>query len=76
LLAVGVTIADCGVKMGLNGVDNGRLWFSDVFVPREDLLNRFGDVTSTAHFVFPLLSGAAAFTLQSPNTPTALFFYH
>lgn len=40
----GVTISDCGVKAGLNGVDNGRLVFDRVRVPREALLNRFGDV--------------------------------
>ncbi len=30
----GVRIEDCGHKMGLNGVDNGRLWFEEVRVPR------------------------------------------
>ncbi|QYN35553.1 acyl-CoA dehydrogenase family protein [Pseudonocardia sp. DSM 110487] len=40
----GVTIGDCGRKAGLNGVDNGRLMFDHVRVPREALLNRFGDV--------------------------------
>ena len=33
----GVRIEDDGLKMGLNGVDNGRLWFSGVRVPREAL---------------------------------------
>ncbi len=36
----GIQIADCGVKAGLNGVDNGRLWFSRVAVPRTQLLSR------------------------------------
>ncbi|ODU00762.1 MAG: acyl-CoA oxidase [Pseudonocardia sp. SCN 72-86] len=40
----GVTISDCGEKAGLNGVDNGRLVFDHVRVPREALLNRFADV--------------------------------
>ncbi|MDT0200588.1 acyl-CoA dehydrogenase [Nocardioides sp. AE5] len=43
--APGVRIADSGLKMGLNGVDNGRLWFDDVRVPRTALLNRFADVS-------------------------------
>jgi acyl-CoA oxidase len=30
----GVRIRDCGPKMGLNGVDNGQLWFDHVRVPR------------------------------------------
>ncbi|MFI6026034.1 acyl-CoA dehydrogenase family protein [Amycolatopsis magusensis] len=42
--APGVTIEDCGKKAGLNGVDNGRLSFDKVRVPREALLNRFADV--------------------------------
>ncbi|WP_214366229.1 acyl-CoA dehydrogenase [Pseudonocardia sp. H11422] len=40
----GVTITDCGRKAGLNGVDNGRLTFDQVRVPREALLNRYADV--------------------------------
>jgi acyl-CoA oxidase len=42
----GVTIGDCGRKAGLNGVDNGRLTFDRVRVPREALLNRFGDIAA------------------------------
>jgi acyl-CoA oxidase len=41
----GIRIEDDGLKMGLNGVDNGRIWFDDVRVPRTALLNRFADVT-------------------------------
>jgi len=41
----GITIEDDGLKMGLNGVDNGRITFDHVRVPRENLLNRFADVT-------------------------------
>ncbi|HEY2651052.1 MAG TPA: acyl-CoA dehydrogenase [Solirubrobacteraceae bacterium] len=40
----GVRIEDCGEKMGLNGVDNGKLWFDHVRVPRDALLNRYGEV--------------------------------
>ncbi|MGB0101273.1 MAG: acyl-CoA dehydrogenase [Nocardioides sp.] len=43
--APGVRIEDDGLKMGLNGVDNGRIWFDGVRVPRTALLNRFADVT-------------------------------
>jgi acyl-CoA oxidase len=43
--APGVRIEDDGLKMGLNGVDNGKLWFDRVRVPREALLNRFADVS-------------------------------
>jgi acyl-CoA oxidase len=41
----GVRLEDCGAKLGLNGVDNGRLWFDHVRVPRTALLNRYADVS-------------------------------
>jgi acyl-CoA oxidase len=41
----GVTIGDDGPKAGLNGVDNGRLTFHHVQVPRDMLLDRYGQVT-------------------------------
>lgn len=40
----GVTIEDNGYKLGLNGVDNGKIWFNQVAVPRENLLNKYGDI--------------------------------
>lgn len=40
----GVEITDDGHKEGLNGVDNGRLAFHGVRVPRENLLDRHGTV--------------------------------
>jgi acyl-CoA oxidase len=50
----GVRIEDCGEKMGLNGVDNGRLWFDHVRVPREALLNRYGDVGEDGVYSSPI----------------------
>ncbi|MBK8506855.1 MAG: acyl-CoA dehydrogenase family protein [Saprospiraceae bacterium] len=44
-LLSGIRVEDNGYKMGLNGVDNGRIWFDHVKVPRENLLNRFGNIT-------------------------------
>ena len=54
----GVRIEDDGLKMGLNGVDNGKLWFSGVRVPREALLNRFADVSE---------DGVYSSDIASPN---------
>ena len=42
----GIRIEDCGPKAGLNGVDNGRIWFDHVRVERDALLDRYGDVDS------------------------------
>ena len=52
--APGVRIEDDGRKMGLNGVDNGRLWFDGVRVPRTALLNRFADVTPDGTYESPI----------------------
>ena len=57
----GVTIGDCGRKGGLNGVDNGRLTFRDVRVPREALLNRFGDVAEDGTYSSPIASDGRRF---------------
>ncbi|MGW5736686.1 MULTISPECIES: acyl-CoA dehydrogenase family protein [Streptomyces] len=49
-----VRIEDDGRKMGLNGVDNGRIWFDGVRVPREALLNKFADVTPEGVYRSPI----------------------
>ncbi len=59
--AEGVRIEDCGEKLGLNGIDNGRLWFEHVRVPRENLLNRHGDVTPEGEYVSPIASVSKRF---------------
>eukprot|EP01018_Ginkgo_biloba_P038487 Gb_06285 [translate_table: standard] len=50
----GVEIRDCGYKIGLNGVDNGALRFHSVRIPRENLLNRFGDVSRDGQYTSSL----------------------
>jgi acyl-CoA oxidase len=52
--SAGVTIEDCGPKMGLNGVDNGRLSFDHVRVPRTNLLNRYGDIGPDGTYTSPI----------------------
>ena len=62
----GITIEDDGYKMGLNGVDNGRIWFDHLRVPRAALLNRFADVDRTGKYYSPIESvGARFFTTIS-----------
>jgi acyl-CoA oxidase len=53
-LLPGITVRDCGYKVGLNGVDNGRLWFDQVEVPLENLLNRYGDVDANGQYTSPI----------------------
>ena len=60
-LLPGVLVEDCGHKMGLNGVDNGRLWFDHVLVPREDLLDRYGQVDARGRYSSPIASASKRF---------------
>lgn len=57
----GILLADCGYKVGLNGVDNGRIWFSHAPVPRGHLLARYARVDA-----------AGVYTCDAPS-PDALF---
>lgn len=50
----GIEIHDCGHKVGLNGVDNGALRFCSVRIPRDNLLNRFGDVSRDGKYTSSL----------------------
>jgi acyl-CoA oxidase len=57
----GVRIEDDGEKMGLNGVDNGSIWFDRVRVPRDALLNRYADVTGDGRYTSPIDSANKRF---------------
>ncbi len=46
----GVRIEDCGEKLGLNGIDNGRIWFDRVHVPVSNLLDRFAQINSKGQY--------------------------
>jgi acyl-CoA oxidase len=50
----GIRIEDCGAKLGLNGVDNGRIWFDHVRVPRENLLDRYAQVAPDGTYTSPI----------------------
>ncbi|MGV8968183.1 MAG: acyl-CoA dehydrogenase [Cellulomonas sp.] len=60
----GIGGEDDGIKGGLNGIDNGRLHFDHVRVPRANLLNRYGDVAPDGTYSSPIPSpGRRFFTM-------------
>jgi acyl-CoA oxidase len=60
----GVTTSDCHYKGGLPGVDNGRIVFDHVRVPRVNLLNKYGDVAPDGTYSSPIDSpGRRFFTM-------------
>ncbi|WP_412067867.1 acyl-CoA dehydrogenase [Rubrivirga sp. IMCC43871] len=59
--APGVRIGDSGHKMGLNGVDNGQLWFDGARVPRTALLSKYAQVTKDGTYESPIPSAGKRF---------------
>jgi len=47
----GIILGDCGKKIGIDGIDNGFIILNNYRVPRENLLNRFSDVTESGEYV-------------------------
>ena len=46
----GVTLEDMGHKLGLNGLDNARISFQNLEVPRESLMNKYSEVDEKGVF--------------------------
>ncbi|GLK16794.1 acyl-CoA dehydrogenase [Herbiconiux flava] len=60
----GIGGEDDGLKGGLNGIDNGRLHFDGVRIPRANLLNRYGDVSAEGEYSSSIASpGRRFFTM-------------
>jgi acyl-CoA oxidase len=60
----GIGGEDDGLKGGLNGIDNGRLHFDQLRIPRTNLLNRYGDVAEDGSYSSPIASpGRRFFTM-------------
>lgn len=57
-LLPGITVVDNGYKLGLNGVDNGKIWFDQVHVSKQNLLNKYGQITN---------NGTYHSDIQNPN---------
>ncbi|GAA4109424.1 acyl-CoA dehydrogenase family protein [Enteractinococcus coprophilus] len=57
----GVGGEDDGYKGGLNGIDNGRLHFTQVRIPRTNLLNKLGDVDEHGEYSTSIPSSGRRF---------------
>lgn len=64
VLLAGVGAEDDGLKGGLNGIDNGRLFFDHVRVPRQNLLNRYADVSTQGEYSSSIQSPGRRFFTQ------------
>ena len=60
-LLPGIRIEDNGYKAGLNGVDNGRIWFDHVEVPVFNLLDRFGSIDEQGEYRSPIKKDSKRF---------------
>lgn len=56
-----VRIRDNGPKMGLNGVDNGQIWFDGTRVPRDALLDAYASVDAAGNYSSKIPSVSARF---------------
>ncbi|XP_048404182.1 peroxisomal acyl-coenzyme A oxidase 2-like isoform X2 [Stegostoma tigrinum] len=47
----GVKIGDIGPKMGLEHVDNGYLMLQNIRIPKDNMLNRYSEITSDGRYI-------------------------
>jgi acyl-CoA oxidase len=59
----GITLGDCGKKLGLDGVDNGFIIFNNFRIPRLNLLNKFSHVAPDGTFETEIPNSAQRFGL-------------
>jgi acyl-CoA oxidase len=60
----GVILGDCGKKIGCDSVDNGFIIFNKFRIPRENLLNRFAEVSEEGEFMTMIENPDHRFGLQ------------
>lgn len=52
----GIEIGDLGLKNGCDGVDNGWMMFTNYWIPKDSLLNWYGDITEEGKYISPISS--------------------
>lgn len=49
----GVSVGDCGAKMGRDGIDNGWIRFDHVRIPREQMMMKHSQVSASGEYTKP-----------------------
>jgi acyl-CoA oxidase len=57
----GCLVGDCGDKIGLQGIDNGWVKFTNYKLPKDLLLNKFADVTDEGKYISSIPSSSKRF---------------
>lgn len=57
----GCLVGDCGDKIGLQGIDNGWVKFTNYRLPKDLLLNKFADVTDDGKYISSIPSSSKRF---------------
>jgi len=60
----GITLGDCGKKIGLDGIDNGFIIFRNVRIPRHNLLDHLSQVTPEGQFVTDIPNADQRFAIS------------
>uniref|UniRef100_T1IV85 Acyl-coenzyme A oxidase n=1 Tax=Strigamia maritima TaxID=126957 RepID=T1IV85_STRMM len=63
----GVIVGDMGEKIGINGLDNGFMAFTNYHIPKKTLLNGISDVTLDGQFVTKVPNHVKRFALTASN---------
>lgn len=63
-LMPGVLIGDCGLKVGLNNIDNGLLMFKNVRVSYDAMLDKFSSIDGSGKFQSPIKSADKRFGIS------------
>jgi acyl-CoA oxidase len=72
-LLPGITIGDCGAKMGRNGIDNGWIQFTNIRIPRYYMLMKYSKVSRDGLYSHPPSLQIAYSALISGRIPLISF---
>lgn len=60
----GITVGDCGEKMGVNGVDNGWCSFDQYRIPKDSLLDKISQIDDDGTYVSKYESEGKRFAMS------------